>query len=229
MSSDTPPLPWHEISSRVERITFRLYSQHSMGTGFLFSCGPGPTGYSALLATAWHVVQEAREGMSLRICDCDGREVVRSKDSNMAVIEVSAKLDVAIVAILSKEELFPQTDLLPILPSGYLLRRGTKVGWLGYPGMFDPQLCFFSGHISGVIRNEYVGYLVDGVSIRGVSSGPVVDEAGQLVGVVSAYFYDHMQSKHVTLPGVSFMVPLQFIIEWAKNNLKVRMVKWQET
>jgi hypothetical protein len=67
---------------------------------------------------------------------------------------------------------------------------GFEVGWLGYPYIEPYVLCFFSGCISAR-REERKAYLIDGVSINGVSGGPVFysNEADgvKIVGIVSAY------------------------------------------
>lgn len=191
-----------------------------MGTGFLLSVGKGSNAYTALLATAWHVVEDAVTGTSLRISNHDGKEVVRSQGGNMAVIEVGEKLDSAIVAIISDHEIFPQELLLPLLPADVQLRPGTDVGWMGYPGIVEPQLCFFHGHIAGMLTEPPV-YLVDGVAINGVSGGPVFDDRCHLVGLVSAYLPNRIRPD-TTLPGVSWMVPINFIYAWITAHLKPR-------
>ena len=226
MSDRFPHLPWHEASARVAKATFRVYTPDAMGTAFLFSVGRKKNGgYIAMLATAWHVVKKASNGTTIRLRNQHDREVVFSQGGNMAVIEVSKEFDVAIIVVLSPDDLFPQETLLPILPSDFELRRGAEVGWLGYPGILNPELCFFQGHIAGMLRAPRVGYLVDGVVIRGVSGGPIFDDRCHLAGLVSAYLYDRIESISVTLPGVSFMVPIAFITEWVRKNLNTQFLK----
>ena len=225
MSEKFPHLPWHEASARVAEATFRVYTPNAMGTAFLFSAGKRKEGgHIAMLATAWHVVDQSPSGMTIRICDQYDREVVVSKSGNIAVIEVSKEFDVAIIAVMSTDEIFPEKTLLPILPSDFELKRGAEVGWLGYPGILNPALCFFQGHVAGMVRVPRVGYLIDGVVIRGVSGGPIFDDRCHIAGLVSAYFYDSIEDTTVTLPGVSFMVPISFITEWVKKNLNARFI-----
>jgi hypothetical protein len=64
--------------------------------------------------------------------------------------------------------------------------RGAPLGWLGYPGLAFPELCFFRGFISGHQEKPPI-YLVDGVAINGVSGGPAFDLSGLIVGLISAY------------------------------------------
>ena len=97
----------------------------------------------------------------------------------------------------------PQT-LIPLLPSSTMLPIGTEVGWLGYPGIAQQTLCFFSGIVSA--RQEWRhAYLIDGVAINGVSGGPVVHsteaDGVQIIGTLSAYISNRATGE--TLPGLS--------------------------
>lgn len=174
----------------------------------------------AILATAWHVVSDAEKGTSTRLCDQHGAEVVRSKGGNMAVMEIGSDIDCGLIVVTSEKEIFSRDLLLPVLPWEVHLRRGTEVGWLGYPGITEPELCFFHGHISGMRQKPPV-YLVDGVAINGVSGGPVFDNRCHLAGLVSAY-QPNAVDESTTLPGVSWMVPINYIYAWVTKWLKPR-------
>lgn len=220
MSDRFPHLPWHEAADRVGSSTFRLHTDKAMGTGFLMMVGKGDSGHMAVLATAWHVVDDAVAGTSMRICDRSGTEIARSHGGNMAVMEVGAGLDSAILIVTSKDQIFSEEQLLPILPIEVQLAQGAEIGWMGYPGIVEPELCFFHGHIAGMLKKPPV-YLVDGVAINGVSGGPVFDDRCHLVGLVSAYLPNRVD-EGTTLPGVAWMVPINFIYGWIKANLNPR-------
>lgn len=215
-----PELTWYEAAERVGRATYRLYTDHAMGTGFLLMVGKSPEQYSAILATAWHVVSDAVEGTSLRVCDRTGKEVTRSRDGNIAVLEIGTEIDCAIVVITSEQEVFSQDLLLPILPHEVQFRQGTEIGWMGYPAIVEPELCFFHGHVAGMLRKPPV-YLVDGVAINGVSGGPVFDNRCHLAGLVSAYLPNQVDEKTI-LPGVSWMIPINFIYAWLSKHFNPR-------
>lgn len=216
-----PSLRWYEVAERVAKATFCLHTETAMGTAFLLMLGKAEDGYRcAILATAWHVVEDVVRGTALRICDQFGNEVVRSQGGNMTVMEIGKGLDSAIVMITSKGEIFSQDLLLPLLPPDALLRMGKEIGWMGYPGIVEPELCFFRGHVAGSLKKPY-GYLVDGVAINGVSGGPVFDDRCHLVGLVSAYIPNRV-GPNTTLPGVSWMVPLNYILLMVQKGLKVR-------
>jgi hypothetical protein len=216
MSEKFPHLPWHEVCDRVAPATFRLYTDDGMGTGFLISVGKSGDTFMAFLATAYHVVQGAVSGSAMRICDQHGKEVVHSKGGNMAITEVGDDLDLALVIVQSKQELFSKDLLLPVLPPDYVFKRGTEIGWMGYPGITEPDLCFFHGHVAALIQQPHV-YLVDGVAINGVSGGPVFDDRCHLAGLVSAYLPNQLalpDGASRTLPGVAMMVPINAIFLW---------------
>jgi hypothetical protein len=227
MSEKYPRLRRYEVAERVAKATFRVYTSRSMGTAFLLMLGKGKDGgYSAVLATAWHVVEDVVRGTTLRVCDQFGKEIARSQDRNITVIQIGKGLDSAVVVITSKDEIFSQDLLLPLVPFDAQLRVGTEIGWMGYPGIVEPELCFFQGHVAGSLKNPY-GYLVDGVAINGVSGGPVFDDRCQLAGLVSAYLPNRIDLD-TTLPGVSWMVPLNYIFIWAQKTLKLHSLDHPE-
>ncbi|HXH92261.1 MAG TPA: serine protease [Thermoanaerobaculia bacterium] len=220
MSEKFPSRPWFEVAEHVGKSTFRLYTDEAMGTGFLLMLGKGSDTHVAVLATAWHVVKDAIGGTSLRICDRDGKEVVRSRKGNIAVMEIGNGLDSAIVVIQSPNQIFHEGALLPLLPVAVQLKTGAEIAWMGYPGIVEPEICFFQGYISGTLKNPPV-YLVDGVAINGVSGGPVFDDRCHLVGLVSAYLPNRV-GPETTLPGVSWVVPINFIYAWITAHLNPR-------
>ena len=94
-----------------------------------------------------------------------------------------------------------------LFPSGTRLPIGVEVAWLGYPGIAEYTLCFFSGNVSAFweFRNAY---LIDGVAINGVSGGPVIHcsdpacgDKVQIVGAISAYRANRATGE--VLPGLS--------------------------
>ena len=104
--------------------------------------------------------------------------------------------------LFSKDQkLFEKTSPLPLLDQEYVLRVGTQVGWIGFPTLEPNTPCFFSGMISARKDNAY---LIDGVAINGVSSGPVLyvddEEETRVVGTVSAYRMN--KTTKDTLPGL---------------------------
>jgi hypothetical protein len=86
------------------------------------------------------------------------------------------------------------------------LKVGNEIGWLGFAEGIAASLCFFSGKVSAWF-NAQSAYLVDGVTINGVSGGPgfhlvdVEDNPVRVMGVVSAYIANRATGE--VLPGLS--------------------------
>lgn len=214
-------LPWPDVVDRIAQATYRLDTDQASGSGFLISIGSSQKSHVALLATAWHVVSDGA-GSSLVVSDQHGCPVVKSDGKNIWAMQIGDGLDSAVVVIESPDPIFKQEQLLPSMPHDMQLARGSEIGWLGFPGIVEPELCFFHGHISGFLTDPPV-YLVDGVAINGVSGGPVFDDRTHLVGLVSAYLPNRVDES-TTLPGISWMVPLNFIMAWVQANLKPRII-----
>ncbi len=73
-------------------------------------------------------------------------------------------------------------------------------------------LCFFSGCISAR-REQRKAYLIDGVSINGVSGGPVlcsIEPKGvEIIGIISAYVAN--RATGATLPGLSIAQDVSYL------------------
>jgi hypothetical protein len=92
---------------------------------------------------------------------------------------------------------------IPALLSREEVVKGMEVGWVGYPSVASESPCFFSGRLSGYLQAPFL-YLVDGTGIRGLSGGPVFDERGRILGIVSAYLGPDTE----TLTGLMAVVPI---------------------
>lgn len=129
-----------------------------------------------------------------------------------------AKFDTALIYLDTADPLIDIGNLLPVLPADSMLARGTEVGWLGFPSIAGPELCFFRGVVSGYLGNPPT-YLMDGVAINGVSGGPVFDDRCHLVGMVSAYLPNQLDQETL-LPGLSAITPINAIRYWMTNELR---------
>lgn len=99
-----------------------------------------------------------------------------------------------------KSNLFAESN--SFLPKNEVV-KGMGVGWLGYPSVASESPCFFSGMISGFLQNPHL-YLIDGTSIRGQSGGPIFDNNGQILGIVSKY----LGPDSSTMAGLLGAVPI---------------------
>jgi hypothetical protein len=102
------------------------------------------------------------------------------------------------------ESLTFQSKVVPLLPTENRLPIGSQVGWLGFPGIDEDALCFFSGIVSAW-RDFRKAYLIDGVAIQGISGGPVVTsntaDGVQIIGAITAYRANRLSGE--ALPGLS--------------------------
>jgi hypothetical protein len=222
-----PELRWDEAVDRVSRCVVRLHAGTSAGTGFVIGIGRDKqTGSSyATIATALHVLQPL-------VGTPDELEIV-SVDMNTAFSSATDQIgfyplgeityDTALAVVRTGAPLVSENELLPLLPSESMLARGSEIGWLGFPGITKPELCFFHGHISGYLADP-PAYLVDGVAINGVSGGPVFDNRAHVIGLVSAYLPNRID-QNTTLPGVMVVVSINAIRNWMEHVLGARVLK----
>lgn len=194
------PIEWHEAISKVTPFIVRIATPQTSGSGFLVAhsedaaiCG---------IATAAHVVNHAHDwDEPIKIEHYQSRQSIVVKPDRRFVF-IDQQLDTA--AILFNKETLPLPQNPPkLMEDGKVLKTGVEVGWLGFPGMFPQNLCYFSGRVSSFLHAESA-YLVDGVSIHGVSGGPafwLAYDDTEFVGVVSSYVANRATGE--TLPGLA--------------------------
>jgi hypothetical protein len=203
-------MAWTDVISRIEPLVFRI---HAGGTGFVVGLTKRDGGRHAMLATALHVVEDVLgNDLPLDIVGQEGTALSKVTAGPTHIYPVGpSECDTALIEVHTTQPLITPDALLPI-PLETMLPRGADVGLLGYPGLVLPELCFFRGVISGYQEQPPL-YLVDGVSINGVSGGPAFTPSGLLVGLVSAYVPNQI-SAGTTLPGLMIVTPLNLIRLW---------------
>ncbi len=153
------------LFSKIAPCCVRVYNGNGMGSGFFFKRG----GY---LLTNRHVVDSPG---SITVKLDDGRTfeatpVVKSADLDLAIIRVSMDGH-GLVTFRTGEE----------------IKIGTPVALIGYPEVDLPTATMNSGRVSNTNRTFYSNtvYQLDVSANHGNSGGPVVDEAGRLVGILT--------------------------------------------
>ncbi len=192
---------WHETCASVKPYLVRIETQDGTGTGFLFAYNE--TEKLAAVATALHVISGAhRWKQPLRLIHEETKRELFLPDEERA-IDVDTKRDAASIVFAKDALPFPK-DPLPMISADQFMRVGTELGWMGYPGVVYPQLCFFRGAVSAFLLDRDC-YLIDGVAVNGVSGGPVFygskEEPLRLVGILSAYIPNPVGTQ--ALPGLS--------------------------
>jgi len=223
----TKRLSWDEIVDKTSKIVFRLYSGKSAGTGFLVGLATDlkTNDKYATIATAWHVLSGLPSTKDDLKIVTDKKVVVANSESDFVGFYPlgESKYDTGLILLRFRNNIFEHTDLAPLFPADMMLAKGAPAGWLGYPGITEPELCFFQGHVSGYLHDPPT-YLIDGVAINGVSGGPVFDELGNIFGIVSAYIPNIINAT-LTLPGLMSVVPINAIRYWMEDRLGARVIR----
>src|SRR5713101_3932243 len=209
--NDWPRLPWKDVVEKIAPLVFRVYIDQYVGTAFVVCRGRGkpPFEHVAVLATARHVADPAKTGVvdSLTLVSSDLKREYPSSQNPMEMRVLGKEAyDTSVILVRSREEIISSQALMPMLPWNSLLRRGADIAWLGFPALFDPELCFFHGFVSG-FRGDRPRYLVNGTAMPGVSGGPAFDNRAHLIGLVSEYI-SHKEEGEAVLPGVLTVVPI---------------------
>ncbi len=189
---------WEQIVHKVSPYIVKIETPGGAGTGFLCYYNQGKTFCG--ISTALHVVADVDKWQQpMRIHNFNFTKTQLLLEG-ARIIFTEEKTDSAMIVFDPSEFEFPE-NLIQLRPKDSVISIGNEVGWIGYPGIYEWTLCFFSGCISA---NRVNSYLIDGVAINGVSGGPVLyasDADGvQIVGTVSAYRANRQFGD--TLPGL---------------------------
>lgn len=221
-----PELPWDKVVDRVEKCLYRVYAGQSAGTCFLISLGftQDKSKAYAMFATAWHVVKDMVGSTNdIQLVSADKKKVFDSRTDLIGFAPLGSELfDTALIIAKTGEPLVAESELLPFLPPDAMLARGAEIGWLGFPGLVDPEPCFFHGYISGYL-NDPPTYLVDGVAINGASGGPAFDNRAHLIGLVSAYIPNRLDENTI-LPGMTALIPINAIRYHMEHGLGAKVL-----
>lgn len=180
-----------EMYSQAVKSVFLVTAGESIGTGFTIS--------SSDVVTAAHVV---KDGSDVAIVTPDGRSV------KVTVVAVDERRDLALLRVTGA----PFASSLTLAQD--LPATGAQIAIIGCP--LDPELCgtlttgivsFSARPISGVTHVQ-----VDAAVNNGNSGGPILNLAGQVVGVAVAKLTD------VSIEGLSFGVASPEVISFLREN-----------
>jgi hypothetical protein len=193
-------MSWSKCYNNILPYVFAIETPQGSGSGFFLAYNE--TKVIAAFATAAHVIEQAHSWklpIKLRQ-ETTGKEVFLTDE--MRLIEFDKKRDSAAIFIQSGHFDLPQ-EMLSMIENDRYRATGEEVGWVGYPSIASPQLCFFTGRISGFIHEQDT-YLIDGVAINGVSGGPVFacleGDKPKILGTISAYVPNRVYGE--SLPGL---------------------------
>jgi hypothetical protein len=217
---------WYEAAEWIIPFVVKISTPNVSGTGFLVS--HSATGPICGIATAAHVVSHPHYWeQPIRIEHYQSGKIVLLRSVDRAILMEEANDTAAIV--FHKGEL-PLPDTPPeLLAEGFTAKTGVEVGWVGFPALRPQNLCFFSGRISACLTADHA-YLVDGVTINGVSGGPalfLMPDRTVVVGVVSAYIANRATGE--TLPGLSVIRDVSQFHETIRLVRSIDEAKTQES
>lgn len=219
------PTNWLTCVEAVHPYIVSIETPDLLGTAFLFAYNKDKT--IAGFATAAHIVEHVDAWKEpIKLIHSTTRKELFIPHTDR-VIFLDLKRDSASIILFKNSPSgfdigLPQ-DTLPLISAERMLRVGSEVGWLGFPSIANPNLCFFTGRISACLQ-YYDSYLIDGVAINGVSGGPVfyvpIDKSSpQIIGTVTAYMPNKIHGD--TLPGllsVQDITSFQETIQTLKNH-----------
>jgi len=154
-----------DLFAKISASCVRVRTSNGHGSGFFFKRG----GY---ILTNHHVVTSSG-ALTVELDDgrtFDAKLVAKGDDLDLAIIRISLS-DHGVVNFRSGED----------------VKIGTPVVLIGYPGVDLPTATMNSGRVSNTDRT-FKGnpvYQLDVSANHGNSGGPVVDEAGRLVGILT--------------------------------------------
>ena len=166
-------------------------SQASVGSGFFVS-GEGH------LVTNFHVVSQAAlkpQRYDLVYVTADGRE------APLTLLQIDVRHDLALLKAADAGTAGRRFDALAFRASSHALAQGERIYSLGNP--LDVGFAVTEGNYNGLVqRSFYPQIFFGGALSAGMSGGPALDQAGEVIGVNVARRVDGEQ--------VSFLVPASF-------------------
>ncbi len=175
--------------SEAMESTFTILSKEGHGSGFLVSTD----GY---LLSNFHVVANATD---LKARNNNG------EDFPIEVIRANEQQDLALLKIDY------QSDVSFLLPEERNFKIGQEIYAIGTPTSIELGNSLSKGIVSSVRKVEGVSYIQTDVSISpGNSGGPIVNQDGQLTGIVNSKLIGF------GVEGIAFGTPGELILDFLK-------------
>jgi S1-C subfamily serine protease len=196
VESETKALARSPIE-HVANCTFTIKSSNKVGTGFLISS----TGHAA---TCRHVIEESGELIAF---------MSDQKEYRITVITSSSRFDLALIQVMipQKTSFLSLRDADDLVPGERLFAVGASAGLQAT--VTDGVFTAFRNVDAS--RSELIQFSAP--VNPGNSGGPLVDENGKVVGVVSQKF---LAQQGIPISGVGFAVPSTQLKEEYGNYLE---------
>ncbi|RQO62585.1 serine protease [Paucibacter sp. KBW04] len=188
-------------------------SQASVGSGFLVS-------EEGHVLTNYHVISQVAlepDRYRLRYASTDGQE------GQLELLDFDVRRDLALLRVVAPKGAEPglkNRGSLSFRPVSQPLAKGDRIYSMGNP--HDVAFAVVEGNYNGLVERSFDALIYYSGSINaGMSGGPVVDEAGRVVGVnVSAMFFAQQ---------MSFLVPgeyAQALLERSRHAKPISQPAW---
>ena len=184
-------ITWAQAVSQMQQNLVKISTLGGgYGSGFLIP-PPAKAPGNLCALTAFHVIKNAYEtGATIEIAHA-GRNDKIVLPSLARSVFVAPDRDQAIISFNGPRD-FEKLHTVTFLSRDRHYNPGVELGWLGFPNLNVSKdvACFLSGHVSAYIEDQEA-YLIDGVSIHGLSGGPVFycsDDQVVMAGIVTNYF-----------------------------------------
>lgn len=160
-----------------------------------------------------HLSEEIRP----RVLKVAGDPKLADGDVDVAVIRVEAGENIPAIKISSTDDIYQSEDIL-------LLSRVTCVGYPPIPLTIHPFQVAVDGRINALVRvrgSKYLTYVISATSRGGFSGGPLIDESGCAIGLVTESLVrdNHpVEAGFFTCLSISAAATLAFESGWSPND-----------
>lgn len=197
---------YEEAYKEMSNCILKIETPNCYGTGFICFDNESFIG----IATANHVVKFAHtEQYPIKITHYNSQKslwilpgcynTVNREEADSSFIFIGKH-------IINFSDIITESIIPKFLNNEDNINIGCNACWLGFPNITPNTLCIFSGIISSKVNISGNLYIIDGVSIHGVSGGPVVvltDNGYKVIGIVTGYQPNVVNENNV-LPGLMY-------------------------
>ena len=191
-------IEWHVAVGQMMR---NLVKISTLGGGYgsgIVIPPPAKAPGNLCVLTAFHVIASAyNTGATMEIMRADQERAIRLPSLSRSIF-VAKDRDQAIICFNGPKD-FESLHELTFLSRDRHYNPGVELGWLGFPNLEISRNvpCFLSGRVSAYLEDKEA-YLIDGVSIHGLSGGPVfycAEDKAVVAGIVTNYYPNEVNQQ----------------------------------
>lgn len=214
---------WWDIAESLARQTFQVRRESCCGTAFLVSQGieQESTLRHYCFATAWHVIEDVLKDERFALFRSHDKLAIDVDTNRIMTTRLGpSEFDLGFVFLRTVDNLLQPEEMMPVRGLKTFPSLGEDLGWYGYPGSLEHEPMFCRGTLA-CFRTDPYAYLINGIAYPGMSGGPVSDQYGWVVGVVSEWWGDG-SLPHI--PGMLQAAPSAMIRHVLEDRMAARVV-----